>query len=457
MTKPHALIVSYHFYPSAAVGAKRPSELAKFLESNGYKVSVLRGCEREDAVADVFDTPIDIYSVKFPRKLVSSLWRKIKPGASIPTTTDSNADSRPADTKHAARSKSEIFWPRRQLRTWMSFLQGDKIWLVKAIIAVYGIPKNTKFDVIIATGPPVAGYLTGIVAARRFKAPLILDFRDPWYRHSSQESQQSTTLHPLARVEDYLGQMCISHCSGITTASPGTASYTKNSYDLSDQSVDVVLNGYDPDAICESMAPTGRLELLYAGTLYLNRNPFPFLKAIRDFADLPNIDRSKIQFILVGNCNDWNGVELLPWLQEQCLTDIVKIRDAVGHSELGGLISSSNVLVNFAQGQALQIPAKSYEYLVAGRDLILIAEEDSDVARLYSNAGVGLVIPPEDQEKALNALGILYDAYVTEESGFQASGRSTEIFSRGYQLHIFKQLLDNFPGNSTGDSTAKRG
>ena len=51
---PRVLIMSYHFYPSAAIGAKRMSELALFLLEKGIDVKVLCGSTRnEDADPDL--------------------------------------------------------------------------------------------------------------------------------------------------------------------------------------------------------------------------------------------------------------------------------------------------------------------------------------------------------------------------------------------------------------------
>ena len=48
MDKTHVLVVSYHFYPSTEIGAKRPSETTRYLAEQGYPVTVIRGLRDMD-------------------------------------------------------------------------------------------------------------------------------------------------------------------------------------------------------------------------------------------------------------------------------------------------------------------------------------------------------------------------------------------------------------------------
>ena len=56
------------------------------------------------------------------------------------------------------------------------------------------------------------------------------------------------------------------------------------------------------------------------------------------------------------------------------LSLVVSVIPAVDPGELTAYMNASNVLINFAQGQARQIPAKSYDYLAWRRDVLTIAE-----------------------------------------------------------------------------------
>jgi glycosyltransferase involved in cell wall biosynthesis len=452
MTKPHVLIVSYHFYPSTAVGAKRPSELAKYLGKEGCKVSVICASGRDNSGDSFYDVPdgIDVHSIQVPRKRLSAVWRWAK-GAGSGSRETGNVG--PLGDRMVPSSKSSLLrrvaaWPRLQLRAWNSFVHGDKAWLVRCAIQILRIRRRQSIDVVIASGPPIAGYLAAVLASRRFQAPLILDFRDPWYLNADIRKDSPLGGHFLMRAEDAMGQWCISNSARIVVASPGSTRATENAYELSGQPIDVVRNGYDPSSICTAPTPVGRLDMLYAGSLYLNRNPFPFLESLAEFLNDSDIDRSKIVLTLVGDCRAWKGRKLGPWLESNNLSENVRIRDRVDPDELSRMVERSNVLVNFAQGQPLQTPAKSYEYLVSGRDLLVITESDSDVARLHSDANLGVVVAPADNTAMQSALRGLYDHYVIQRKEFCSRGASVERFSRAKQLQDYFQIIGEVVNDS---------
>ena len=80
MTKGRILVISFHFYPSAEIGAKRPSETALYLLRQGYDVTVL--CARQDPSATVrvggaLDG-LNMLTVKVPRRIWTQLYIKCK-------------------------------------------------------------------------------------------------------------------------------------------------------------------------------------------------------------------------------------------------------------------------------------------------------------------------------------------------------------------------------------------
>ncbi|MDJ0941110.1 MAG: glycosyltransferase [Woeseiaceae bacterium] len=428
--KPHYLIVSYHFRPSSAVGARRPTALKSFLEANGARVSVMRGVE--SGVDAAGDEATDL-SVVFPKKRLSATWRALK------ARRRGNGPMGPMApaTVQATNAERDIAWIRDGLRAWNSYLQSDKLWLARFAWKLRGLPRSTRYSAIIASGPPLASYVAGLMAAERFAAPLVLDFRDPWFLH--REFPRGT--HPAHAYfggrEDRLGQRCIDRASLLVAASPGIADHLTRTYSVGSTPLTIVRNGYDEESIIDSAAPTGRLEMIYAGTLYYNRNPFPFLEALARFVTSDGIERDRMRFRLVGKCDRWNGLSVAAWIEEQGLGDVVSVNGLVPHDKLTKLIEASNVLVNFSQGQPLQIPAKSYEYLASKRDVFCIAESDSDVARLHEEAGYGDVVAPNDGDAMRETLARLYRKYVAQPG----AGDALPDTSRYRRSAQFRELL----------------
>jgi len=444
MTGQRVLFISYHFYPSVEIGAKRPSETVKYLSATGLDVSIIRGCRPSDLRVDSIGANVGIadYAVVIPRKRVTEIWSQTKAGwrKIFRGTAERSNSGIPYQNSEGQRVEKRISWMRRQYRILDTLFLSDKLWLFRCFVRIV-LLKRRQFDVIIASGPPMGGYIAGAFASKVFQAPLILDFRDPWILHSDTERYSQYTDHPLARFEDYIGQFCVSRSSRIVVTSPGIERHLKESFKLDQQQIDLVRNGYDEDAIITVGPPQNRLELLYAGTLYINRNPFPFLEALDAFVHDSQVDREKVRFRLVGKCSSWRGVSLRSWLAHKQLDDVVKISAPVVRAELTKYVMDSNVLINFAQGQPRQIPAKSYEYLAAGRDVITFAEPESDVADLFRQAKIGYIVEPGNESSSITIMHELYQRYVVQGRKRDLSRVDTYRFSRAPQLEKFLSIV----------------
>jgi hypothetical protein len=73
--------------------------------------------------------------------------------------------------------------------------------------------------------------------------------------------------------------------------------------------------------------------------------------------------------------------------------------------------------------------------------MLLIAEADSDAARITRESGAGRVVEPEDAEALSAALRELYTFYVERGGVYTPDERRIERYSREYQNGRFMQLL----------------
>jgi glycosyltransferase involved in cell wall biosynthesis len=242
------------------------------------------------------------------------------------------------------------------------------------------------------------------------------------------------------KIERWLERKCITNAERVTVASPGIGNALLHRVPSVNGKLEVVLNGYDFRAT-PSERPSGRLRLLYAGSLYLNRNPFPLLEALRDLLRLPTVDRARLSFILVGRCESWNGRDVTAWIEAAGMQDVVQVLPSVPPATVLKLMEQTEVMVNFAQGQPEQIPAKLYDYIASGREMLLIAERDSDAARITRESGAGRVVEPEDKAALYTNLQELYTYYVERGLPYIPNEERVRKFSREYQNRIFVDLL----------------
>jgi glycosyltransferase involved in cell wall biosynthesis len=443
MTKRRILFVSYHFYPSPEVGAKRPSETALHLLRRGYDVTVVRAWER-DFASLATQQPLDglrLIEVRVPPRIFTALWLKLK------TRFNWNAPASAGMwTTHDARSAAPrrvgpLGWCRRQILAWDTLFQGSKRWLLKSVVKTLLATRGRKFDLVIASGPPMASYIAGWALASLKGARLMLDYRDPWYLHGDPELTTVMLGHPLARFENRLAATCAVRGAALTAASPGTKRHILEHFPVSEARVHLLRNGFDVHAVVDTPPEPGRLEILYAGSLYWNRNPFPFLEALAAVLREGGSSRAAVRCRFVGHCEEWKGKPLRPWIAERGLQDVVEIVAHVSPQELKKLVARSHVLINFAQGQKRQIPAKSYDYIAARRDVLVITESDSDVAELFREAGIGSIVEPNDEAGFTAAIRRFYAKHVDGAGGTAPAGTDLTIYSRKAQVERFEAIV----------------
>lgn len=446
MTKGKILVFSFHFYPSSEVGAKRPSETAQRLLQNGYDVTVLSA---RDKRFDGIEVPealrqAEIATVRIPRRLITAAWIGLKSVVRrLRRRTDPSAPQSPGGGGEKQTQKMTLFaWLRRQLLAFDTLFQGNKRWLFRSVLKLMFKTRGRRIDLVIASGPPMVSYIGGWLIARLKGCKLILDYRDPWYLHGDKELTTVMLGHPLANFENRLADRCARDCDALIAASPGTKRHILESFDVPPERVHVVRNGFDPAAVVDRAPPHGRLALLYAGSLYWNRNPFPFLEALEVLLRDPRVDRGLVRCRLAGNCDEWKGVSLHAWIAERDLGDVVEILPFMSAKDLNALVGESNVLINFAQGQPRQIPAKSYECIASRRDILVITENDSDVADLFREAGVGFIVEPGDTAGFADALQALYLKYVDDQAGSLQAQADIEAYSRAAQLEQFLRIVE---------------
>lgn len=435
------LLVSFHFYPDAAIGARRISELAAYLHARGHEVVAVCGTgapiQAEPALTERVHG-IRVERIAVPGKLTPRLlaWlprrRAAAPQASAAAANDEGG---PATESRLARLK-------RYYHSFEWLVDDRKLWSLLAALHLARLALRERFDLVISSGPPMSPHLAVLAARRLLRCRWIMDLRDPW---TDDQDWLRHVRSPLSdRINAFLERRCVLGADAVTTTTPSLARLLRRRYPSQEEAIHTIYNGYD-GAPQETPAPVGALRLLYAGSIYYNRDPFPLLEAFAALLNQPEVDRRKVSLRLVGNCQAWRGRSLAQWIDERGLGDRIELRPPVPPGEVARLLAEANVLVNFAQGQPHQIPAKMFEYIAAGREMLLIAERDSDSAALLRAAGGGRVCDPREPLTLLPTLSALYRHYVIEARGFDADPTRLARFARSGQNRRFLELVTTAP------------
>lgn len=442
------LIVSYHLYPDTAVGAKRPSELAKFLVRKGYRVTALGGRpDKKHGVIEDGDYQLrEMRTVRIiqPPSIVDWLWKhakailRRKSRHPVVNTFAQEVDS--SDENGMSRLALVLRWLARHFNAIGALFDGKKWWAMFSVVYLSFERMFRRYDMVISSSPPSAGQLVGRLAASLNQCPYVMDFRDPWVGNIHRLEDSSSRIRD--RLEAAAESFCISRAELLVSTTPNISRNLKTRYPNARATHLVIYNGYDNDTSQPLEILKPRMDMLYAGSLYLNRNPFPLLEGLKNFLDR-NCERTEhttLQF--VGNCNSWNGIELRPRIHELGLSNVVRISGMVSPQKVERLMSESTVLVNLSQGQPDQIPAKTFDYIGSRKPMLVLAEPDSAVADLVSKIALGFVVDPSTGADAVSStLEKIWAEICEEGSGRISDSGDVGQFSREAQLSILEQSM----------------
>jgi glycosyltransferase involved in cell wall biosynthesis len=443
------LIISYHFYPSAAVGGRRMSELARYLAARGDQVTVLSGLPDPASMDEALSERVAACRVIGLRDIlrVDALLIKAKAvalAALAPFRNVPDPRALPRVTVGQPSGAASGESPARRLRRYvisvLHALDRNKGWTLHAVWRLRRMRGLEQFDVVISSGPPFSPHFAAMLARRWFGARWILDYRDPWFGNEATcPPQENSGLR--AMLERNSERAALRRADAVVAASWGITREIDRNHGIPADQVTVLLNGYDGTPVRGS-SPTGTLTLLYAGALYLNRNPVPLMDAIAALIEEGTFDRTKVKFIMIGNCRTWRDVDLVQWIDERSMHDVIQILPFMKPSELGPYYERANVLVNFAQGQPDQIPGKVYEYIASGKEMLVLTEAGSDTARVCREAGLGEAVEPGDPAALSRALERFYEFYVVNASAFTPPDDSIRRFSRDGQNAAYAARID---------------
>lgn len=439
------LFFVYHFHPSPEIGAKRPSEMARRFLLDGRSVDVIHaGTVGPSDARDAGGTQYcsQRRGVPVPPNFVSEAWRFIKrrilrsgyskPGSG-PDTAVSGHSSEPKPPQRPVRR-----FPVRWYLSMESLFGGLKLWTAACVFPVLSAIRKNAYDVVVTSAPPMNTalviWMLRLAPVRRFR--WILDLRDPFVTPPSPESSSALRSFLEAAAE----RACFRSCDVIVVASPGLKADIERRHPDFSAKVHVVYNGYDGQPSFEPpYPPPGPLRLLAAGTIYLNRDPRPLLDAVAIARSKLRSSAEPFRVTILGRCEYPTESELREWISRRSLADAVDVVGAVPPDEVSRYVDDSHVLINFAQGQKMMIPAKTYEYMASGKETLTITEPDSDTAEVVRRAQCGPISLPVAEELS-EALLALHDKYIVRGTRHVPQDQAVEQFARSRQLEILLSI-----------------
>ena len=178
----------------------------------------------------------------------------------------------------------------------------------------------------------------------------------------------------------------------------------------------------------------GKFVFLYSGTIGMKHNPGMLLALADAFAE-----RDDVVIVVISS---GLGAD---WLRERPRANL-RVLPLQPFEVLGQALSSASVLVALLAEESgeYSVPSKVLTYHCVGKPLLLAVPSSNLAARIVSQNGTGLVVPPDSPSEFTAAAKRLYaDEALRREAGVRASRYAAETFD-------IEKIADRFEGILSG-------
>ena len=359
------LIVSYHFAPSPAVGAKRFSFLAREFTRLGYDVHVVTN--------EMRDSPHGAADATLP---TAGRIHRVSPPIELPL----------AGGGFAQRALNAI------LRRVLAPVGWEYAWVRAATAKALSIARDLPPGVVIATSPPQGALIAGARIARSLGWPLILDYRDPWSGYDWPRWRRGRFAQAVARrIETRL----VRQSAVRVLNTPSMRESFEKSFPLAASAQNYVIpNGFEAPDRNESPAEpaaAGCVEIVHAGEIFTGRSLVPVLTALRQLSA-----RFPEREFRVTTYGDLPRPEVAR-IRDAGLSDLVRVLPRVPLTQLSQALRQAHVLLAVVGDHMLySTPYKVYDYMAAGRPILGLAPRGAALFELLAESAAGVAVEPGD-------------------------------------------------------------
>lgn len=364
------LLVTWYFPPANTVAALRLGKMAAYLEQAGHELTVLTpepaGADRSLPVEVKAGTVLRTPYLDLDRHLTGRPHRGGRAGLA---GSNSGQVWQSARRRLGRLYREVVLYPDRRVD-----------WLVSLLPALARQLRRQRPDLIIVSGPPFSTFLAVALAAGWHRLPWLAELRDRWtddpYGQPPRWRQQ---------LDRWLEQAVLRRAAGIVTVSSRWSDFYADRYGLP---TETAMNGYDPADFTQQAPPSPGLplRLLHAGTIYPGRrDPRALFEALRHHGFRPD----EVQVAFYGR----ELAEIRALTEAYGLGAFIEIKDAVPYRQALALQQQADILLLLQWNDPADrgnVPAKLFEYLATGRQILGLGPLDGIPAQLVAERQAGL-------------------------------------------------------------------
>ena len=297
------------------------------------------------------------------------------------------------------------------------------------------VRKIPPVDLIIISLPPLFLGLTGLKIAQKRNIPLVLDIWDLW-------PEKGLLYYWNRKKSEKIYKMAIK----ILVNSPALFENLRCQYALPEEKLEYLANGADLEFFAPKIDHAfierqynlyDKFVVLYTGLLSYAQAPEIMVEA----ADVLR-DKKDIIFLIVGTGPLEEKVKIEA--KKLKLTNVI-FTGLRSHEEMPRYVALADVcLIPYKDKETFKnnLPSKMFDYLAAGKPMIINLEGEASKILLESQAGI-LVKPEDPQDLADGILKLYADKFLREKMGALAKTYATNNFDKKELSQRLEIILQN--------------
>ncbi len=387
------LIITYYWPPAGGAGVQRMLKFCKYLPEFGIKPIVL---VPENPIYPITDETL---SSEISAETEVHRCYAFEPFSSYAKLTGKSLSevSNPAtvlNQKSGSTLSKLGVWIRANI-----FLPDGRIgWVPFAIQKAQQLIRNYSPEAVITSGTPHSVHLIGKSLKNTFRINWIADFRDPWTDiHYNQVLPRTNWAQ---KFDQKLELSVLQEADSIITVSDSLARVLAKKHK---RRFEIIPNGFDRDdfesnANEQNQSSPNKISIHHVGTLPETSVPHTLFQAL---AELP--DNHNLEIIFTGTVH----ASVHAFIEKYNLENVVKCEPYIPFKDAATKMKSADALLliipDVRDSEGI-MTGKIFNYLGAGRPVIMIGPEQGDAAKLLNKVGNSLICEHDDLKKMKSML-----------------------------------------------------
>lgn len=395
------LLISYYYPPMGGAGVQRALKFSKYLGEFGVTPVVLAahdpGYLRDPSLLDDVPEGLTVRRIEHRPLLQRLLSRRTAPSPPQNAASPAAARRAPWLRDAALGAYAAVNFP------------DDKAgWARRAFDPALALLRDERIDLIFSTAPPMSAHALAARLARRTGLPWVADYRDLWTENPGYVAPGWRRAFDRRTEAAWLQR-----AAGIVTVTPSWQRRFAQRCGSACPAV-CIPNGYDEADFTDlpvEPRTDGAFRLVHTGSFYGPRDPGTLLDGLAAYLHSAAPNARPLVLRLVGSMGQRFAERLARFDVEH--PGVVEHRPYVPHREaLAEMRAADALLLVVGAGQGRQhgavvagtLPGKIFEYLRAGRPILMLGDEHGDAAQIVRQHAAGWVADETHPERIAQAL-----------------------------------------------------